>query len=102
MAEPGQLGCLQARLNIYNSRTSWLTRQFTIEYTALFDCILPTLERFELPVPLGGTSNHFRRDVLDAVGGWDPYNVHEDADPGIRLARAGWHVGILGSFEINT
>ena len=97
MAEPGQLGCRQARLNIYNSRTSWLTRQFTIEYTALFDCILPTLERFELPVPLGGTSNHFRRDVLDAVVGWDPYNVHEDADPGIRLARAGWHVGILGS-----
>jgi cellulose synthase/poly-beta-1,6-N-acetylglucosamine synthase-like glycosyltransferase len=97
MAEPGRLGCLQARLNIYNSRASWLTRQFTIEYTALFDCILPTLERFELPVPLGGTSNHFRRDVLDAVGGWDPYNVTEDADLGIRLARAGWHVGILGS-----
>jgi cellulose synthase/poly-beta-1,6-N-acetylglucosamine synthase-like glycosyltransferase len=54
MAEPGRLGCLQARLNIYNSRASWLTQQFTIEYyTALFDCILPTLERFELPVPLG-------------------------------------------------
>ena len=52
MAEPGRLGCLQAHLNIYNSRASWLTRQFTIEYTALFDCILPTLERFELPVPL--------------------------------------------------
>lgn len=26
MAEPGRLGCLQARLNIYNSRASWLTR----------------------------------------------------------------------------
>jgi cellulose synthase/poly-beta-1,6-N-acetylglucosamine synthase-like glycosyltransferase len=58
-AAPDRLGCLQAQLNIYNSRASWLTRQFTIEYTALFDCILPTLERLELPVPLGGTSNHF-------------------------------------------
>jgi cellulose synthase/poly-beta-1,6-N-acetylglucosamine synthase-like glycosyltransferase len=26
LAEPGRLGCLQAQLNIYNSRTSWLTR----------------------------------------------------------------------------
>jgi cellulose synthase/poly-beta-1,6-N-acetylglucosamine synthase-like glycosyltransferase len=96
-AEPDRLGCLQAQLNIYNSRTSWLTRQFTIEYTALFDAILPTLEQLKLPVPLGGTSNHFPRAVLDAVGGWDPYNVTEDADLGIRLARAGWRVGVLRS-----
>jgi cellulose synthase/poly-beta-1,6-N-acetylglucosamine synthase-like glycosyltransferase len=92
-----QLGCVQAQLNIYNSEAGWLTRQFTIEYTALFDCILPTLERFELPVPLGGTSNHFRRTALDAVGGWDPFNVTEDADLGIRLARMGWRVGVLRS-----
>jgi cellulose synthase/poly-beta-1,6-N-acetylglucosamine synthase-like glycosyltransferase len=92
-----RMGCLQAQLNIYNSDVSWFTRQFTIEYTALFDGILPALERLQLPVPLGGTSNHFPRAVLDAVGGWDPYNVTEDADLGIRLARAGWHVGVLPS-----
>jgi cellulose synthase/poly-beta-1,6-N-acetylglucosamine synthase-like glycosyltransferase len=92
-----RIGCLQAQLNIYNSDASWLTRQFTIEYTALFDCILPALQRLQLPVPLGGTSNHFPRAVLDAVGGWDPYNVTEDADLGIRLARAGWQVGVLPS-----
>jgi cellulose synthase/poly-beta-1,6-N-acetylglucosamine synthase-like glycosyltransferase len=92
-----RIGCLQAQLNIYNSDASWFTRQFTVEYTALFDCILPTLERLQLPVPLGGTSNHFPRAVLDAVGGWDPYNVTEDADLGIRLARQGWHVGVLRS-----
>ena len=50
-AEPDRLGCLQAQLNIYNSHSSWLTRQFTIEYTALFDAILPTLERLGLPAP---------------------------------------------------
>lgn len=96
-AAPDRLGCLQARLNIYNARKSWLTRQFAIEYTALFDAILPTLERFRLPVPLGGTSNHFPRAVLQGIGGWDPYNVTEDADLGIRLARAGWDVGVLSS-----
>ncbi|HEY8245708.1 MAG TPA: glycosyltransferase [Hyphomicrobium sp.] len=90
-----RIGCLRAQLNIYNSDATWLTRQFTVEYTALFDCILPALERLRLPVPLGGTSNHFPRAVLDAVGGWDPYNVTEDADLGIRLARNGWHVGAI-------
>ena len=92
-----RVGCVQARLNIYNSDETWLTRQFTIEYTALFDCLLPTLERLKLPVPLGGTSNHFPRAVLDEVGGWDPFNVTEDADLGIRLARAGWQVEVLSS-----
>jgi len=92
-----RLGCLQAQLNIDNSDVGWFTRQFTIEYTALFDCILPALERMHLPVPLGGTSNHFPRRVLDAVGGWDPYNVTEDADLGMRLARQGWHVGVIAS-----
>ena len=92
-----RLGCVQARLNIYNSDETWLTRQFTIEYTALFDCLLPTLERLSLPVPLGGTSNHFPRALLEQVGAWDPFNVTEDADLGIRLARRGWLVGVLDS-----
>jgi glycosyltransferase XagB len=95
-ANPG-LGCLQAHLNVINDGETWLTRQFAIEYTALFDCMLPTLEHFNLPVPLGGTSNHFSRAVLEEVGGWDPFNVTEDADLGIRLARNGYRVQVLPS-----
>ena len=94
---PAELGCLQAQLNIYNPRQSWLTRQFTIEYSALFDAILPALEQLRLPVPLGGTSNHFPRATLISVGAWDPYNVTEDADLGIRLARQGYRTGVLAS-----
>ena len=97
LSENPKLGCIQARLNVYNSGETWLTRQFTIEYTALFDCLLPALERLRLPVPLGGTSNHFPRARLDEVGAWDPFNVTEDADLGIRLARNGWQVGVLNS-----
>ncbi|HWB45827.1 MAG TPA: glycosyltransferase [Hyphomicrobiaceae bacterium] len=94
---PADLGCLQAQLNIYNPRQSWFTRQFTIEYSALFDAILPALVRLGLPVPLGGTSNHFRREALAATGGWDPFNVTEDADLGIRLARRGYRTAVLQS-----
>lgn len=91
------VGCLQAQLKIHGADTNWFTAQFAIEYAALFGFILPALERWRLPIPLGGTSNHFRRSALDHVGGWDAYNVTEDADLGIRLARFGWHVRVLNS-----
>ena len=50
-----------------------------------------------MPVPLGGTSNHFRRDFLEAIGGWDPYNVTEDADLGIRIARSAGQIVMIHS-----
>jgi cellulose synthase/poly-beta-1,6-N-acetylglucosamine synthase-like glycosyltransferase len=87
-ARPG-LGCVQARLAPDNCE-SFLARMFTVEYAANFEILLPTLSSFGVPLPLGGTSNHFPRAVLERVGAWDPYNVTEDADLGIRLARFGF------------
>jgi cellulose synthase/poly-beta-1,6-N-acetylglucosamine synthase-like glycosyltransferase len=91
------LATVQARLNLYNAQDNWLTQQFTIEYCALFDGLLPTLDRLELPVPLGGTSNHFRVSALRWLAAWDPHNVTEDADLGMRLARAGYRCRVLDS-----
>ena len=91
------LACVQARLNIYNPGSNFFTRQFTLEYSALFDAILPALEWLRLPLPLGGTSNHFPRAVLEAAGAWDLYNVTEDADLGLRLARLGLRTEMLPS-----
>jgi glycosyltransferase XagB len=92
-----ETACLQARLNIHNRNASWLARQFTLEYCALFDALLPCLARLGLPLPLGGTSNHFRTKALLACGGWDPFNVTEDADLGIRLHRLGWKADVIAS-----
>jgi cellulose synthase/poly-beta-1,6-N-acetylglucosamine synthase-like glycosyltransferase len=92
-----RLACVQARLGIYNADQSFLSRQFALEYSALFRGQLPALEFLNLPIPLGGTSNHFRRDLLVKCGGWDPYNVTEDADLGIRLARFGYEVSVIRS-----
>lgn len=91
------VACLQAALQFYNPNENWLTRQFTAEYAALFHTILPALAAYKMPLPLGGTSNHFRVSVLRSVGGWDPYNVTEDADLGIRLARYGYQTRVLHS-----
>jgi hypothetical protein len=79
------IACLQARLDYFNAKENWLSRQFAIEYATLFRGLLPLLSRFGLPLPLGGTSNHFRIDILRALGAWDPYNVTEDADLGMRF-----------------
>jgi cellulose synthase/poly-beta-1,6-N-acetylglucosamine synthase-like glycosyltransferase len=92
-----RLACVQARLTIYNADQSFLSRQFALEYSALFRGLLPALAHLKLPVPLGGTSNHFRRDLLLKCGGWDPFNVTEDADLGIRLARFGYEVTVIQS-----
>jgi glycosyltransferase XagB len=92
-----EIACVQARLSIYNPGPNVLTRQFTLEYAALFDGILPALDKLGLPIPLGGTSNHFRRRDLERAGAWDPFNVTEDADLGMRLARAQKRVAMLDS-----
>jgi cellulose synthase/poly-beta-1,6-N-acetylglucosamine synthase-like glycosyltransferase len=91
------LACLQARLVIDNGRQNWLAALFAGEYAALFTVLLPALARWRLPIPLGGTSNHFRLQALRDLGGWDAYNVTEDADIGMRLARRRLRVETLAS-----
>ena len=94
---PAEAVCLQAKLNFYNRDRNFLTRLFTAEYSGWFDFCLPGLARLDAPIPLGGTSNHFRLDALRALKGWDPYNVTEDCDLGIRLYTSGWYTELLDS-----
>ena len=93
-ADP-ELGVVQAPLGWYNANDNWLTRQFALEYAAQFHALLPLYRRLGWPLPLGGTSNVFRRTALEACGGWDPFNVTEDADLGFRLAAHRWRAGLI-------
>jgi glycosyltransferase XagB len=92
-----RVACLQAKLSYHNPGQNSITRWFTTEYAMWFSQLLPGLIEDSAPLPLGGTSNHFRREVLDEIGGWDAYNVTEDADLGIRLHRAGYRTAVLDS-----
>jgi len=96
-AADARLDCLQARLTIRNSEDSWLSKLFATEYAVLFDLVNPGLCALELPIALGGTSNHFRTRSLFDAGCWDEWNVAEDADLGVRLARLGYVVESLDS-----
>jgi cellulose synthase/poly-beta-1,6-N-acetylglucosamine synthase-like glycosyltransferase len=89
--------CVQAKLNYYNPDQNLLTRWFTTEYSMWFELLLPGLDADGAPIPLGGTSNHFITERLRDLGAWDPYNVTEDADLGIRLHKAGYRTAMVDS-----
>ena len=99
-AGPPDVACLQARLDYHNHAHNWLTRCFTVEYNSWFELLLEGLEGAGLPIPLGGTSNHLRVGVLRRLGGWDPYNVTEDADLGVRLHLSGARARVLDSVTL--
>ncbi|MBO9707601.1 MAG: glycosyltransferase [Caulobacter sp.] len=100
-AEGPDLACLQAPLRIEPDQR-FLPDQFALEYAVLFEVFLPALSRWGLPFPLGGTSNHFRAAPLRAAGGWDPFNVTEDADVGFRLAARGKRLGVISLPTLET
>ena len=96
-AKGEDVACVQAKLNYHNSKQNLLTRLFTIEYTTHFDLLLPGMQIFNFPLPLGGTSNHFRTSILKKIGGWDPFNVTEDCDLGLRIYEKGYKTLLLDS-----
>ncbi len=97
MAAPARVAAVQCNLDFYNAEANWLSRCFTIEYSAWFRVIMRGMQRLGLPLPLGGTSVFMRRNALEKLGGWDAHNVTEDADLGMRLARFGYRCDMVDS-----
>ncbi len=94
---PENYVCIQSKLNYFNSEQNILTRWFTQEYSTWFDVLLIGTMSVDVPIPLGGTSNHFKADFLKQIGAWDPFNVTEDADLGVRLYKMDYKTAVLDS-----
>jgi cellulose synthase/poly-beta-1,6-N-acetylglucosamine synthase-like glycosyltransferase len=97
---PDDVACIQAKLAYHNERQNLLTAWFTAEYALWFGYMLPGMMISNSPIPLGGTSNHLRREVLRRIGAWDPFNVTEDADLGLRLASRGFRTAVIDSLTL--
>lgn len=95
-----EIMCIQAKLNFYNPHQNILSRMFTAEYSLWFDLVLTGLQSINAPIPLGGTSNHFRTANLIKLNGWDSFNVTEDCDLGMRLVKAGYRTAIVDSITL--
>ncbi len=94
---PSNYICIQSALNYFNRNENFLTRMFTLEYSYWFDYMLPGLDTLDIPIPLGGTSNHFKTENLIELGAWDPFNVTEDADLGVRAYAKGYKIAVVNS-----
>ena len=99
-AAPPQVACVQAQLAFFNPTQNLVTKWFSIEYLMWFSQLLPGLAQLDAPIPLGGTSNHFRREVLLELNAWDPFNVTEDADLGVRMRRFGYRSAVVDSVTL--
>ncbi len=97
---PDDVACVQAKLVYHNGHQNLLTAWFTAEYALWFGYLLPGMMVSTSPIPLGGTSNHLRRDLLQDIGAWDPFNVTEDADLGLRIASRGYHTAVIDSYTL--
>lgn len=93
------VACFQSRLDHYNSHQNIITKLFNAEFSFYYDLFLPGLSALGFPLSLSGHSTHFRKEVISRIGAWDPYNVAEDCDLGIRLQRMGFGVGVLNSLS---
>lgn len=98
--QPKNVVCVQAKLNFYNPHQNLLTRMFAAEYSLWFDLVLTGLQTIHAPIPLGGTSNHFRKKDIVSLGGWDSFNVTEDADLGMRLSKKGFKTIVVNSYTM--
>lgn len=90
-----KVSSLQAPLVADNQDDSLIAAHWGLEYATQFGLLLPAMEALNLPISIGGTSNHFRVRDLQSAQGWDAWNVTEDADLGLRFSRFGRRVRML-------
>ena len=85
-----QVACLQARIAIDNGEKPGWPISSPCPMRRCSTSSIPGLGELGMPMPLGGTSNHFRTALLRRMIGWDAWNVTEDADLGLRFASFGY------------
>lgn len=118
-----ELDYVQGILDMVNEEDGWLNTLFRAEYARWFRWLLPAFHHSDYPVPLGGTTNFFHRDVLTEISNrryeeygdpwsaaqwdwfnqaglagyipWDPRNVTEDFELGLFLWKEGYDIGLL-------
>ena len=91
--------CAQGRLKFVNHADSLLSLQAVGDYAFWFGTrfygMLRHVKKKRLPISLAGTSYFIKTDLLKELGGWDPTNMTEDAELGMRLYGYGHKVDLI-------
>ncbi|MBV8719689.1 MAG: glycosyltransferase, partial [Chloroflexi bacterium] len=85
---------VQSGVQLMNYDSNWYSTLNVLEYFFWFKSRLPYQARQGM-TPLGGNTVFFTRQVLQRVGGWDEYDLTEDADIGIRISLLGEKIRVI-------
>lgn len=96
-AENKNFGALQGTLLFYNFKQNILTKLFYFEYWTWFQFSMYSIANIVNYIPLGGSTNHFKRRALFEVNCWDSFNVTEDLEISLRLFEKGYLLGLIDS-----
>jgi cellulose synthase/poly-beta-1,6-N-acetylglucosamine synthase-like glycosyltransferase len=80
-----QLMAVQGRTTSLNEKRNILTRVVSAEEKAWYQALLSGREKLQLFVPLNGSCQFIRRNVLEELGGWDEASLTEDVELALRL-----------------
>jgi cellulose synthase/poly-beta-1,6-N-acetylglucosamine synthase-like glycosyltransferase len=76
---------VQGRTTSLNERRNALTRVVSMEERTWFQTLMAGREKLSLFVPLTGSCQFVRRNVLEELGGWDETSLTEDIELALRL-----------------
>jgi cellulose synthase/poly-beta-1,6-N-acetylglucosamine synthase-like glycosyltransferase len=87
-----KLVAVQGRTSSLNEKSNMLTRIIAAEEKAWFQALLTGREKLKLFVPLTGSCQFVRRNVLEEMGGWDEASLTEDVELALRLVEKNYQI----------
>lgn len=85
-----RVGFVQARCDYANWDANWLTRGQIMMLDAHLAVEQPGRHWVGHPIQFDGSAGIWRRETIEAVGGWDGDTLSEDLDLGTRAQLNGW------------
>jgi len=83
---------LQGQTSSLNAKKNLLTRIVSMEERAWFQALLSGKEKLRLFVPLNGSCQFIRRNVLEELGGWNENCLTEDVELALRLVEKKYQI----------
>lgn len=94
------IGCVQARWGHVNPHYSWLTRAQAAAIDIHFGIEQNVRGRYELLMNFNGAAGLWRRQCIEAAGGWQAETLTEDLDLSYRAQLAGWGFRFLDDLSV--
>ena len=93
------IGAVQARKTLLNPHQNWLTLCQKYEY-ALDNYLQVRRDSLHGAVELRGNGMLVKREVLEALGGWNEYSLSEDLDFCTRMHASGWDLRYIPTVQV--